>query len=941
MVRGWCPWLVSCSVAMACGRPNVPVAPVQSSQTTMPAPRASAPTSALERPRTWRLVAFPRTEDSAKKVEEDNQGTLRLISWQTRVEVRGQKVSFASDAPSQYIHQSCRSDTGWIHEAGLSLYGSDTFLGALRPLGSTNQGIAQCAPVVTTGNKEPAQLWSRSGRQAIPAIEDADWFHFTSSTDGRLIRFPDLLFESHDGGHTFVPSTDRASNPATWLNGRGPAKELRLDPRFNESGGLKDEPLLDRILRRRLRQSAESPVEATLDGLHLSDGSWVRSVEHDGREFVAIRSPDGHVTTTTVEGASKLVAWGNRLLAVLKDRDQHLRKVPVPTFRVIHPRREALPEPPVAVEYPLVDPTGRRILAKRQLSSDERLAAALDHGSADHGPGSWIFDGHTWRVHDALRGAFSAIHGDWVEQGVSVMRLSDASPKPVDLGFEAASISDLRLTADGVRFIHTLEPSNPQSKTELVYRRFDAQGQGRSTILPLPFAAQSVDFADPDHGIAKDSARALHATADGGKTWHELGQAPSGSSIDCHESSSSCIVDQDLLFTSEEGPHTTIAPEPPPPPPAVPEKTANDSDDDSGSMEPVEIADYFDCRSKPQPKPKRGTVTADAAAQSGGGATAEPSTRVRVTGLDSLGAFVFEATPTGQPAVGLLASETVPLEQCLSKEDAVMARIMQPSGRLLDCGKWLNPEIVTRRFVIYGLADWGKGGTWWLLLHESGQLEPLFGTLSRTLKYAMLPGGSVLVSVDQGRYSDVYQVSPEGRVAAHRWFMQRQNPQGATEPMHLTLGPSGPGYALREGQELRNFTLVPGTPSATLRLPVGSTYTVCRGPADPETTTVFGHSAPQLSVDGERAENPLDGPDTEAAGDVDIGPTRSCLRTVTTSIPYDAYLYADGGVLRGAVRLSKPVEQGEQVTWTSRVGDVTCVKKRQRGNGRERSSRNR
>ena len=839
----------------------------------------------------WRLFEGEASPRRIVRLPNSPPGIARFDLDGYRAEKVNGRITFANQSLSSPM-MSCPSGKGYIHFARNGVFWSSTFLGDLVQVGNdlvrvghvfTNTIIEDCGPVVITRSwsEELRKLWDEHGAHVLPAMKGINFLHFTSAREGRAIRAPDQLLVTTDGGHSFVTATDKTypAAPEAWLGGA-------LNQEEDED--VSDEAVVELEVAW-LHHAMRSEVGAMIGATRLSDGTWVRSLEHQfgtqqkrqRRLLVSLRRTDGTIIDRQLPDCT---------LAPLRDRLLAYCAREGPAFRNIYPEERPLAAPPQPLGLLVADPGEGLLLAvpgdyyDYEYKKKRNIPLFRFDGTTWH---NWsTFDPAGWKSWSDLVPPLSVRHGRLLICGASCVIRSALDPsdrgiilnehtKPYGEHIRGVALLDKEIIAVS---------SGSEGKSVVLHFAFEASGLRLTRKYEVSDSISEVSFTDSDHG----AARYYGYTMDGGKTWTEHESEDGGAST-CW--SGGCAMGESLLLTNTRLREPVDATEfsltgkplrPPSSPPttAAPEKEQVSSSQNPEPQRPIQppptpaskrpnLFPWYDCVTE-----RRAREGAEIAA-TGGHITCDEATRtLKWHGRDKAGLFEVQ-TALAMPRVD--------------------------SEHYCDALNLENSPLVTRHYAV--IEPRGDNHETLVVLKEDGSTDTLSSARKLIPRSVLLPDGHGLVVDNQDQYANVFLLDEHGARLAHRWIL------GAFRP---AIGPGGPGAARWEvfdslyvnGEDATAVfnSLMPGSQPQPMLTITAKNYlsmlTPCAKAPDPSATLVYSRLL-ELVFDITSAPKATPGSSNIVLGVIEFGATQVCLRGATAYTPISATLAAEHGVLRG------------------------------------------
>jgi hypothetical protein len=833
----------------------------------------------------WRWASYS-PPGAVTFVESGADGTQRVLVGGFRAEQRGTQVELSREAASAELVRSCRTDGGFIHYslAG-ELFWSETFLGPLIPSGTSpvdfrNQ-LAECGPVVVSAREDRGfAVVSRQGSRPL-AAGDARLVavQFSTPTLGRAIAEPDRLLETRNGGQTF---TEPAARPPAELD--RPAAWLGAEPSRPERRELHGEAAAP-VLRAWLERALDSEVGRLVEGLRLSDGTWVRTLQDDREFYVAFRSPDGKLSSHAVRGACHAQPWGSHLLLDCAQSAGNLR--------LFGPGGEQpISQPPQQLMRVFADAEGSCLFG---------LGVGERQGKRATSSGPLVFEGGRWRefaepdvVPIALRNCQVLLKRR--AGTLAVVSLARAGELR---GLEGASITAGQAELLTDQLVYLRRAAGPETLADLVW--LGLGGPAASREFPLAVRVRRLGFADALHGAVIDEKLAISVTNDGGSRFIQVPYLGTKltqlASVRCW--SRGCAIGGRFAFTSEPFRDEILASagaRVAEGPPGDGLRTATDLAR-ADNFRPGQASPKYRCTAKPallsagqfnQDLFKR--EPPDAGEMAGHRSTALSGLLERRAGglfwqaLDRAGKLEV-ATPPLLGAGASLADASVPL----------VPLELHPLAPVV------TPLLLARRFAL--LLSRNNAESSLFVVRADGQTELLLTTPGRPSELELLStasGGAALL-LSQPTHHELLELGSSGNVLHRRWL--------ALPAGHLALSASGPWFVLPQTEERALlYSSAPGSAPLDLRLAAPSVLGACTGAAAPGTWLMLSRRprGPELSLPGfqplglgqvSRLPSSL-----LATALVEVGAESSCLRRVRIDFPVPGELvFAKGATLEGAV----------------------------------------
>lgn len=880
--------VASSLLALACGaQPTAPRVVV-----AKPAPASPQP------PAAWRIAHYPKAPRKADVVELAADGTQRLLIGGFRAEQRGKSVTFAEQSTADDIYLSCPAEKGYLHHtAGGRFFWSETFLGKLEPggfIGPQAFGrLEQCGPVIVSERKGIRRLVHRHGVVTLPKNQ-LFRVGFLTPERGRAIDAPDRLLETRDGGGSFQELATRPAeaqdSPEAWLAG------VRPPPRDSQGKDIQSPEAVEAWLRR----AVASEVGRMMDGLRLSDGTWVRKSEDYHRIYLAFRMPSGQVTSYPLQGRCEVTPWGDKLLAECRDN------VDSSLFSLTAAGIKPLPAAPVSPGFIVADPKGK-LLAGRAWNHD-------DH-NVRH---DWLvrFDGQRWLVTPEKSWGPLALGGGRLlvstgERQTGVMPFEQLAGPAIALPgalYSSYQTSNTGWFGDELYYLN-----GSYDGSELVWANL-AEVPADVKSLKLPFATRQIAFADRLHGMAIDNQSRDWFTQDGGKSFARVSERQNWSSgVACWEHG--CALDGELAWTNEPLPVDTALASPPATPAELaaddqtkpPEAPAADAPSPEtygpyGPSSPYEApktnAPLYVCQATPaipkdiddfwqrlldvkkpendaeRPKVRRVNTLFGLVRRLGAG--------LAWNGHDAAGDFSVEAPALSGEWAKVVGDAAVPL---VSRD-----LISEPPNLL--------PLLVRRGFVLVQTV--GGEQNQLFAVKADGTTTLLFASENGYASLLPSPNGNVAVWMGTANRQELLWLDPSGGVLGRRWLIA----PGAlmlhdvAEPMTPHFAVPGPG-----GKGMQLLSLQRGSAAQPLKLNLQGPFAECTKPAAPNSriTLVSGFDGPRIEL-GRLKSQPLVYPTHWAAPSTAQGVVElsehdekaGCYRGVLMSDPVPLELHAAG-----------------------------------------------
>jgi len=838
-------------------------------------------------PDRWRLLEGEASPHFLARLPNNPPGIERFVLDGYRAEKVNNRISIAHQSFSSPM-MSCPSGKGFIHFARDSVFWSSTFLGDLVQVGNeavrvgnvfTDTAVEDCGPVVITqsSREKRRKLWDARGAHVLPEMKGINFLHFTSPQEGRAIRAPDQLLVTTDGGQTFVAATNQTypETPEAWL---GAALVQEADEYLSYE-------TISELKVAWLHHTMSSEVGAMMGATRLSDGTWVRSLEHElgtlqkrqRRLLVSLRRADGTIIDRQLPDCT-LAPFRDKLLAYCKSES--------PALRSIYPEERPLAAPPKPLGLLVADPGGGLLWAVPREHETENYPLIRFDGTTWH---AWsTFEASRWLPWPEPAPPLTVRHGWLLICGASCVIRSAVDPSDRGIVLNeytkpyGDSIRGAALLDDEV--IVVTNSSKPEQKSVTLHFALTPGGLRLNRKYEVSDSISEVSFADSDHG----ATRFHEYTTDGGKTWIQHESEGGGVSA-CW--SGGCSMGESLLLTKARllepvdanefsltgeplglpsSPSATAAPEKEPvstpqsPETQQPARSAPKSD-----PKPPKLFPWYDCVTE-----RRATDDFMIAA-TGGYITCDKVTRtLKWRGRDKAGPFEVQTTF----AMPNSASE----DYCQNLN-------------------LTNSPLVTRHYAVIQPRDDDRQSL--VVLKEDGSTYTLAAARDLIPRSVLLPDGHGLVIDNQKDYANVFQLDEHGARLAHRWLLGEFRP---------AFGPGGPGAArfdvfhslYMDGNDAAAAfnSLVSGSQRQPLLTITAKNYlsmlTPCEKPADPSATLVYSRLL-ELVFDISAAPKVAPQSSNFALGVIELGANHVCLRGATTYTPISATLSAEHGVLRG------------------------------------------
>ena len=848
-------------------------------------------------PTPWRVVRYPKAPRQADVVEVAADGTQRLLVGGFRAEQRGKSVTFAEQATADDIYLSCPAEKGYLHRTvGGRFFWSETFLGKLEPGGFVGPEafgrLEQCGPVIVSDREGSRRLVHRRGVATLPKNQLLR-VGFLTPERGRAVDAPDRLLETRDAGRTFQELVARPAeaqdSPEAWLAG------VKPPPRDTEGKDIQSPEAVEAWLRR----AVASERGRLMDGLRLSDGTWVRKFQDYHRHYLAFRMPSGQITSYRLEGRCEIKLWGDKLLAACTDN------VDLSLFALTAAGIKDLPAPPVSLKTVVTNPQGK-LLAGRGWDQDENDVRR-----------DWLlrFDGQRWLVTQ---------EGTWgtVALGGRHLLVSEGREQTKVVPFE-------HLEAPGVALpgapytgyeqfnmgwfgdeLYYLNGSYDGSK--LVWAKLD-QVPVQVTSLEVPFAARQVAFADRLHGMAIDNQSRDWRTQDGGKTFVRVSERQNWSSgVACWQHG--CALDGELAWTNEPLPVDAALASPSPTAAELeadertkpPEKPASEEVPGSETYGPYTSpheapktnAPLYQCRATP-PLPQKEDeflerllqVSRPEAGSADKAKIGRANTLFGLVGRQGAG-----LSWSGHDQAGDFSVEVATLS-------GAAAKVLGDAGPLIPRGLMENvpallPVLVRRGFALLQTVTDDQNQL--IAVKADGNTRVLFAS-AHGFAYALpMSNGNVAVWMAQQERQELLWLDSNASVLARRWLLAKGGLL-----LHDAAEPMAPQFATprADGSGVDLFSFARGSASSPISLNLKGPFPECTKPTPPNArfTLVEGFDGPRLEL-GRLKSQPLVYPTHWAApstaqGVVELNEQSAatgCYRGVLMSDPFPLELHATG-----------------------------------------------
>lgn len=818
-----------------------------------------------------RLVTYPRPPHHVIRAAPDEpDGTKLLYADGWRMLHRGTRVELAQQVTIDSLERSCHAGSGWMHVSVRGqVYWSSTFLGDLKLLGQADsRSLLQCGPMLVTAGWPP-QLWTQAGPQPLQHTAPIGWASFTTPLLGQAWAFPDFWLRTSDGGKTFAR--------AGAASAAGEVEPVPTD--LPEVGYVE----LGIALRAWVERAVASGAGRVMDGLELSDGTWVRVVGSEREMYAGLRGPDGRVTTLTVRGGCQFLAWGAQLLARCEVQGSSGALVDTVTVQTVYPKRAELPTPPHTLRQLIADAEGQFLFAQSRLGegTTERGLLRFDGRAWRQFPkvGSEpLLARHGWLV---LKDPLRVVPAEQPEQAGHVLP-ANVRPEEVDLlphsvvfvqrnpaGTEAGELLELDLHSGRITS-RTPFPGEPGSLAFADTGLAVAMSHHGNTALRMTEGRKFVPLAVPADPVFGHT-EAVECTANGCRVGGVLAW-------------SRVPAEQEPVLISNQRPPDTAPSE------TEPGEDLSDvgfslQDYDCNTVTPSARAD----------EELRGLVTQSSSTD------AENEAQMAVMAMPVYGGQLDVGVASQRRSFGWHGVDGKGTFRVRVPESEAIARLASGLPKLTDDDLALMPVLVARHFALFDASAETDAPSRLLAVRESGQIDELLPTGRFELDAVPLADGRALVSANFETYRDVMLLERDGTVGQRRRFLV-----GVRYDNYLALRGNVPGMVFADDAPAF-YSLVPESAGTPVTLPKWRKTEPCRGSSPRDALTLILTGMPRLSVAGFTGPSRAWG---ARSGDLQNGelalvettPNEACLRSVLLDAPISTTLISGAPWLHGRMQ---------------------------------------
>lgn len=810
-----------------------------------------------------RQVTYPPSPHHVVRAapdEPDGTKLLYLDGW--RMLHQGSRVELAEQVTIDTLQRSCHSGRGWMHVSHRGhVYWSSTFLGNLKLLGkASDQGMVQCGPQLVTAGSPP-ELWTETGPQPLTYSAPIGRAHFKTRLQGSAWAFPDLWLTTSDGGKTF----SRSPAPGS------PELFQTVPTELPEIG----ETELGLALRAWLERAVKSGAGRVMDGLRLSDGTWVRTGGIERERYAALRSPDGRITTVTARGDCGFSTLGSQLLTRCQLED------PVDTLvvDVVYPQGAKLVPPPRALRRVITDAEGRFLFAQSRLSEGRKERVLLR------------FDGKAWQEFPQIASEPQYSRHGWLvlKDPLRVVPAEHPEQEPRLLPANVRS-DELDLLQGSIVFVQRDEAEAGTS--ELV--ELDLRTGKTTSRTPFPGAPGALAFSDTGLAVAmaEGSGDALHMIA--GRHFSPLSlQAdpyfgPPDSAV-CW--TDGCSVGEVMAWShvpSEQEPLVI-------PTEGRPKFEPGEDTTDVGFSMP----DYQCDTVSPPPRPDEELL---GIAKGSSPSTEEIDETAPLAAISAYGGQLDLSPTPGAGPLGWHGQDRegafrvrLPASQALRTLAARLPRYKGGDAALL-------PSLLARHFALFDNAVDTDDKSQLLIVREDGETEELVPLGNFDFDAVPLPDGRALVSANFETHRDVMLLDRDGKLSQRRYFLL-----GVRSSDSLALRGDTLGMLFADENAPLFFTLAPQSAGTPVTLPKFRKTEPCRTRSPRDAVTLILTAMPRLTVAGFTGPSRLwlsptwDSQNGEVAF-VETTPSKPCLRSVLLDAPIATELVSSAPWLHGRMQ---------------------------------------
>ena len=787
--------------------------------------------------------------------EPDGTKLLYLDGW--RMQLRGEQAVLAEHVTIDSLQRSCRASSGWTHVSSRGhVYWSSTFLGNLKLLGKAPAGrILQCGPqLVTEGS--PPQLWTEAGVQPLEYSTPVGRAYFQTPLQGSAWVFPDVWLNTSDGGKTFTPTKEPGA--------RGLFEEVPDElPEIGVTA-------LGLAVRAWLERAVKSGAGRVMEGLRLSDGTWVRTGGAGDERYAALRTPDGRVTTLAATRNCQFLAWGSQLLT----RCEPAAPIDTVVVDAVYPK-VGLSAPPRALRHVIADSEGRYLFAQSRLGDGEKERMLMR------------FDGKAWQLFPAIASEpLHARHG-WLvlKEPLRVVSAEHPDQEPRLLPPKVHP-DEIDLLAQSVVFV---ERDADQHKSELV--ELDLRSGNVTSRTPFPGVPGALAFSDTGLAVTmseggRDALQMIAGRKFGRLTLQADPAFRHPDAIACW--SDGCSVGEVMAWSRVPDDREPLV---------IPTEGVPPFDPDIEHTRDVgfSMPDYECDTVSPPARPNeelRGFAKGSARLAQ------DDESLLPLAAIPTYGGQLDLApgalTWHGQDRQGGFRGRA-PASESLAKLVERLPKLRGDEPQLL-------PALVARHFVLLDNAATMDEQSHLLVVRDNGETEELVPLGAYDFNAVPLPDGRALVSANFEAYRDVMLLDLDGKPTQRRKFLQ-----GVRYSDSLALRGDVPGVLFADEHAPVFYTLVSGSPGTPITLPKFRTTEPCRTPSPRDALTLLLPAIPRLTVAGLTAPSrfwisPTADLQNGEVAFVETTPSKPCLRKVLLDAPIATELTSGAPWLHGRMQ---------------------------------------